>query len=67
MQIFFDQVRGYVAAKHQGGRLKQWLHYLKRAYPEADAAYLELRTVNDAGELARRLLGDQSRACSDLH
>jgi tRNA-dihydrouridine synthase C len=67
MQIFFDQVRGYVAAKHQGGRLKQWLHYLKRAYPEADAAYLELRTVNDAGELARRLLGDQARACSDLH
>lgn len=55
MQVFFDQVRAHVAAKHQGGRLKQWLHYLKRAYPEADAAYAELRTVNDAGELARRL------------
>ena len=55
MQVFFDQVRGHVAPKHQGGRLKQWLHYLKRAYPEAEAAYAELRTVNDAGELAASL------------
>ncbi|MGQ3052084.1 MAG: tRNA dihydrouridine synthase [Roseateles sp.] len=56
MMVFFDQVRGHVAAKHQGGRLKQWLHYLKRAYPQAQAAYAELRTVNDPDELARRLL-----------
>jgi tRNA-dihydrouridine synthase C len=35
--------------------LKQWLHYLKRAYPEAEAAYAELRTVNAADELAARL------------
>lgn len=55
MQLFFTQVRATVAARHQGGRLKQWLHYLKRAYPEAEAAYTELRTVNDAHELARRL------------
>jgi tRNA-dihydrouridine synthase C len=55
MQVFFDQVRATVAPKHQGGRLKQWLHYLKRAYPEAEAAYAELRTVNAADELAVRL------------
>jgi tRNA-dihydrouridine synthase C len=55
MQVFFDQVRATVAPRHQGGRLKQWLHYLKRAYPEAEAAYAELRTVNAADELARRL------------
>ena len=55
MQVFFDQVRVTVAARHQGGRLKQWLHYLRRAYPEADAAYAELRTVNAAEELAARL------------
>ena len=55
MQVFFAQVRATVAARHQGGRLKQWLHYLKRAYPEAEAAYAELRTVNAADELAARL------------
>lgn len=55
MQDFLAQVRGHVAPRHQGGRLKQWLHYLRRRYPEAEAAHAELRTVNDAGELARRL------------
>ena len=53
MAQFFAQVRCHVAPKHQGGRLKQWLHYLKRAYPEAESAYAELRTVNAADELAR--------------
>ena len=57
MAAFFDQVRDHVAPRHQGGRLKQWLHYLRRAYPEAEAAYAELRTVNSADELARRLFG----------
>jgi tRNA-dihydrouridine synthase C len=60
MQVFFAQVRATVAARHQGGRLKQWLHYLKRAYPEAEAAYAELRTVNAADELAARLFGQSS-------
>lgn len=58
MQIFFDQVRATVAPRHQGGRLKQWLHYLKRAYPEAEAAHAALRTVNVADELARRLFAE---------
>ena len=60
MQRFFDQVRATVAPRHQGGRLKQWLHYLRRAYPEAEAAYAELRTVNAADELARRLFPGQA-------
>ncbi|RTL45325.1 MAG: tRNA dihydrouridine(16) synthase DusC [Burkholderiales bacterium] len=55
MERFFVQVRATVAPRHQGGRLKQWLHYLRRAYPEAAEAYTELRTVNAADELARRL------------
>ncbi len=57
MRLFFAQVRATVAPRHQGGRLKQWLHYLKRAYPEAEAAYAELRTVNAPDELAQRLFG----------
>lgn len=55
MQAFFSQVRSHVAPRHQGGRLKQWLHYLRRAYPEAAQAYAELRTINQADELERRL------------
>jgi tRNA-dihydrouridine synthase C len=36
-----------VVPRHQAGRLKQWLNYLRRRFPEAEAAYLELRVVND--------------------
>lgn len=64
MQVFFAQVRATVAPRHQGGRLKQWLHYLKRAYPEAEAAYAELRTVNAADDLAACLFAPLSPAAS---
>ena len=55
MREFFSLVCRGVAPKHQGGRLKQWLHYLRRRHPEAAAAYAELRTINSAQELAARL------------
>ena len=55
MSDFFALVRTNVQPKHQAGRLKQWLHYLRRRHPEAEEAYAELRTVNDPAELARRL------------
>lgn len=55
MQAFFTVVRAQVAARHQAGRLKQWLHYLRRRYPEAEAAYQQVRTLNAADELERQL------------
>jgi tRNA-dihydrouridine synthase C len=61
MRDFFAQVRHNVAPRHQAGRLKQWLHYLRRRHPEAEAAYLELRTVNSPEELERRLFGALDR------
>jgi tRNA-dihydrouridine synthase C len=33
--------------RQQAGRLKQWLNYLRRHYPQAQTAYERLRTVND--------------------
>ncbi len=55
MRDFFAQVRMNVQPRHQAGRLKQWLHYLRRHYPEAEEAYQRLRTVNAPEELARSL------------
>jgi tRNA-dihydrouridine synthase C len=55
MRDFFAVVRENVQPKHQAGRLKQWLHYLRRRHPQAEAAYAELRTVNSPDELAARL------------
>ncbi len=31
----------------RAGRMKQWLNYLRRRYPEAQDAYLALRTISD--------------------
>lgn len=44
-----------VALRHQAGRVKQWLHYLRRRYPEAEACHQQLRTINDPAELVRQL------------
>jgi tRNA-dihydrouridine synthase C len=55
MQAFWELVCSRLDARQCGGRLKQWLNYLRRHYPEAEAAYAELRTVNDPREIARWL------------
>lgn len=44
---FWQLVSARVSRKHRSGRLKQWLNLLRRRYPEAEAAYAVLRTVND--------------------
>jgi tRNA-dihydrouridine synthase C len=32
--------------KAQAGRLKQWLNFLRRRFPEAEVAYQALKTIN---------------------
>lgn len=44
-----------VVPRHRAGRIKQWLHYLRRRHPQAQALYDELRTVNDARVMGPRL------------
>ena len=47
MPGFWQNVCSRVASRHRAGRLKQWLNYLRRTYPEAQAAFDELRLVHD--------------------
>jgi tRNA-dihydrouridine synthase C len=44
---FWALVSARVSRKHRAGRLKQWLNFLRRVYPEAERAYAALRTIND--------------------
>ena len=37
--------------KAQAGRLKQWLNFLRRRFPEAEVAYQALKTVNHPAEV----------------
>ena len=45
---FWHIVCNRLERRQQAGRLKQWLNFLRRRYPEAEVAYMALRTVNDA-------------------
>lgn len=55
LQHFWQLVVAHIEPRHRAGRLKQWLNYLRRRHPEADALYAELRTVNDPALVSRRL------------
>ncbi len=57
MEMFWAHVRSHVETRHQAGRLKQWLNYLKRRYPEAELAYWRVRTINEPGLLEQEFFG----------
>jgi len=44
---FWQLVRARLERRQQAGRLKQWLNFLRRRYPQAEVAYQTLKTVND--------------------
>ena len=48
---FWKIVCSRLECRQQAGRLKQWLNFLRRRYPEAEVAYMALRTVNDAAAI----------------
>lgn len=47
MEDFWHLVRARLERRQQAGRLKQWLKYLRRNYPQAELAYAALCTVHD--------------------
>lgn len=47
IQDFWQLVCAKLERKQQAGRLKQWLNFLRRRYPEAEVAYLALRTFHE--------------------
>jgi tRNA-dihydrouridine synthase C len=55
-------VQAVVVPKHQAGRVKQWLHYLRRVHPEAQQAYERLRTVGDASAFGAALALEVAQA-----
>jgi tRNA-dihydrouridine synthase C len=58
MGRFWALVCDRVEARHRAGRMKQWLNYLRRTYPEAQQAYDAVRTITDSRALGEQLFGD---------
>ncbi|MDB5779444.1 MAG: tRNA-U20a,U20b-dihydrouridine synthase, partial [Polaromonas sp.] len=44
---FWHVVCTRLDARSRAGRLKQWLNFLRRRFPEAQTAYQQIRTTND--------------------
>ena len=44
---FWSIVCSRLDARSRAGRLKQWLNFLRRRFPEAEVAYQTLKTTND--------------------
>ena len=55
MRLFWLDISQRVAARHRAGRLKQWLNYMRRVYPEAQEAFDQLRLMHDAPRIAQWL------------
>lgn len=47
LRLFWAGIERQITPRHRAGRMKQWLNFLRRRFPEAEAAYQRLRTVND--------------------
>lgn len=50
---FWTLVCAALEERQKAGRLKQWLNFLRRRYPEAEDAFQALRTVTDLAEIDR--------------
>jgi tRNA-dihydrouridine synthase C len=63
---FWQLVRATLERRQQAGRLKQWLNFLRRHYPQAQVAYDALKAVNDVAVIDAWVagLGDQPAATS---
>jgi tRNA-dihydrouridine synthase C len=55
LPVFWQQVSQRVEPRHRAGRLKQWLNYLRKRHPEAQAAFDALRLCNDPPSIDRWL------------
>lgn len=51
MRLFWQGIALRVAPRHRAGRLKQWLNFLRRVYPEAQEAFEQLRLLHDPAKI----------------
>ena len=56
LRLYGRLIAPRVAARHRGGRIKQWLNMLRRHHPQAETAYEQVRGVADVAALDGLLL-----------
>lgn len=58
LQHYWQTVEYYISARHRNGRIKQWLLYLSRTYPQAQDQFERIRRVIDPDEIRRLLFAE---------
>jgi tRNA-dihydrouridine synthase C len=66
LAAFWQLVCSRLDARSRAGRLKQWLNFLRRRFPQAETAYQSLKTINDPALIDRWLAG-VLQAQADAH
>ena len=64
---FWRIVCSRLEPRQRAGRLKQWLNFLRRHYPEAQSAYIAVRTLDDAQDVSQWLAREMDRTATALH
>ncbi|MFN0040565.1 MAG: tRNA dihydrouridine synthase [Burkholderiales bacterium] len=54
--VFWQILSSRMLPAHRAGRLKQWLNFLRRRFPEAEEAYAVIRTQTDPASVGQTLL-----------
>lgn len=57
IEAFWALVSARVEPRKRAGRLKQWLNFLRRHYPQAEEAYARVRTLDDPRLISLSLFG----------
>jgi tRNA-dihydrouridine synthase C len=60
LQRFWLNVEQHIDARHRNGRIKQWLHYLTRHYPQAQQQFDIIRRVTEPAAIAEILFGQHA-------
>lgn len=55
LERFWTLITPRVVPRHRAGRVKQWLNFLRRRYPQAEQLYQEIRLLNDPQAVQARL------------
>lgn len=61
LEVFWERVSEHNLPQHRAGRLKQWLNFLRRRYPEAEVTYAAIRTVTDPRDIELLLFPERER------
>ena len=57
LQAYWAIVCGRLEPRARAGRLKQWLNFLRRRFPEAEGSYQQIRAVNEPQAIDAWLAG----------